>query len=131
VGYLRHGLLIVASFGVKASVEPILRATEGPALMVRQMAANQLYKLPRDARLIAAWKRVYGETGMKDQLFDIGYAKEELISSGGLFFESSLTQWLVNDAIALTGDPADVVGVQATVFDLACRSATPAPRAVP
>lgn len=125
--YLDHAVVIAGNMGTKACVAPMLAVMNDEAApkATKAMIAAQLNKLPKDAALIDAFKKVYAETKADEKLPDGSFAKEALISAGIHFFDKDLNEVIFAESLKLEGKKEDVIGVQAAVLSAAIRAATP------
>jgi hypothetical protein len=121
--HLHYAVLILGNLGSEEAKKPLLAAARSETKWLRQLAAEKLPLLPKDAALIEAFKRVYEETSVADKFPDNTYAKERLIESAGLFFEPGLAAWVLADVQKLEGTKGDVDAVKATALAYALRAA--------
>ncbi len=127
--HMEQAVLILGHLGTDAAKAPLLAAAKSESQWLRQLAAEQLHRLPQDSMVLDAFKRVYAETEVGDKLPDgddlagDDNAKMRLLQSAWPFFDPAMVGFVMADAGKLTGPESDMREVQGAVLDYALRAA--------
>lgn len=129
--------IIVATIGREEGVKPMLAnlekasaalksgedAAKKDAEITRAIIARELPKLPKSAELTKIFQDVYASTSLGCTIPPGMPAREQLLEAMGTFFDSSLTGWVVEDALKLKGEEADTAPIQDATLGIAMKLA--------
>ncbi|MSP23967.1 MAG: hypothetical protein EXR75_02155 [Myxococcales bacterium] len=116
--YVDNAVIIVANIGRVECIAPMLAALEKGDGTSKAVIARELYKLPADPKVIAAFKKVWIDTGLTAQMPPSGNAKEALTEATSSFFDTELAVYVVEQALLLKGEEADTSPIQEVALSM-------------
>jgi len=112
---------ILGALGAQSSVAPLLSARASADDAGKVVLAMVLPLLPKSTETLDAYKQTFDEAKMDLEVPGVGGAKELLADGAGDFFDASLVPWLVDAAMKLKGEQADVDAIRGYALQAAIK----------
>ena len=112
---------ILGALGAQSSVAPLLSARGSADDAGKVVLAMVLPLLPKSTETLDAYKVTFDEAKMDLEVPGVGGAKELLADGAGDFFDASLVPWLVDAAMKLKGEQADVDAIRGYALQAAIK----------
>lgn len=104
--------LVLGVIGREDCVPPLLDALTKADPVSRALVARELVKVPQTPQTGKALQKAYEATPVDLTIPPGMNAREALLEQIGFTFDATLVPWIVQTALAMKGDPADLEPVQ-------------------
>jgi HEAT repeat protein len=110
--YVNTAALVLATIGREESVAPMLAVIEKAEDIPRAIIARELPKLPKSEETKKAFKTAYEKTPITLSIPPGQGAREALLESATIFFDSTFATWIVDTALQAKGEEGDLAPVR-------------------
>ena len=115
--HLAHAVRMLGELGTADAKNHLLAASKSSVKWLRQLAAEQFPRVPKDAAIVKRFLEVLAETVVDDTLPGGESAKLRLIESSAWLFEPSVVSFVLEDA--LTAEHSQAVKAAALDYGMA------------
>jgi HEAT repeat protein len=122
--YISTAALVLATIGREESVAPMLAAIEKAEDIPRAIIARELAKVPKSPDVLKAFQTAYEKTPVTLSIPPGLGAREALLEASGMFFDASLTPWIVKTALEAKGEEGDLQPVREASLQAAIKLMT-------
>jgi HEAT repeat protein len=110
--HISTAALVLGTIGREETAMPLLEALDKAEDVPRAIIARELSKLPKTPDTLKAFQTAYEKTPVTLTIPPGMGAREAMLEAAGMFFDASLTPWIIKTALDAKGEDADVAPVR-------------------